>query len=138
VQRQRWEGGRLVLAIREAPALVWRGLRERDRILLDLGADLLVPPLAYLSAVAAAGAVLSALAGALLGRPLPVTWAFLASLAALSAYVARGWALSRTGLTGLRALAFTPVYLVWKIGLVVRGRWRSGEKWVRTPRERSP
>jgi hypothetical protein len=50
--------------------------------------------------------------------------------------VARGWWLSGTGLLGLLGLLGAPVYLVWKIGLMVSPRDRSKKEWVRTPRER--
>jgi hypothetical protein len=51
----------------------------------------------------------------------------------LLCYVARGWALSGTGLRGLAALLRAPVYVLWKFsvgpGAPLHGAW------VRTSRE---
>lgn len=137
-QRQRWEGGRLAMARRYAFELLLLGLRRRDRVLLDLGMELAVPPLAYLAGAAVAGGTLAGLSAWLLGGSLVVLLPWGASVAALLAYVLRGWQLSGTGIAGLRALLHAPGYLAWKLGLVLRGRRDPGGRWVRTPRERGP
>jgi hypothetical protein len=137
VQRSRWEGGRARIARQWAGPLLWRGLRARDRVLLELGLDLAVPPLAYLAAAAAAGSAAAGLASALAGRPLASLVPWLASLACLCLYLARGWQLSGTGLRGLLGLARAPAYLAWKVGLLLR-RAGAGQVWARTPRERRP
>jgi cellulose synthase/poly-beta-1,6-N-acetylglucosamine synthase-like glycosyltransferase len=136
VQRRRWEGGRLLMARQFGLPVLWRGLRTRDRVLVDLGLDLLVPPLAYLAAAAVVGTGAAMAASWLAGRLLWPAWPWGVSLAALVVYVARGWWLSGTGLLGLLGLLGAPVYLVWKIGLMVSPRGRSNKEWVRTPRER--
>ena len=138
VQRQRWEGGRFALARHHALGLIGRGLRRRDRVLLDLGMDLAVPPLGYLAGLTVAGAAISAAATFGLGVSPLALLPWIASLAGLVVYVARGWWLSGTGLRGLRALAFSPAYLAWKSWLLVRGRMNPGGRWDRTPRERGP
>jgi 1,2-diacylglycerol 3-beta-glucosyltransferase len=135
VQRRRWEGGRLRIAREHALPLLRRGLATPDRVLLDLGLDLATPPLAYLAAVAVAGTAASAAAGILLRAPLVAPWLWAASLAALVAYVARGWVLSRTGWRGLVDLAYAPVYLVWKLGVAL-GPGGGAGAWARTPREK--
>jgi 1,2-diacylglycerol 3-beta-glucosyltransferase len=136
VQRRRWEGGRLQMARQFGLPVLWRGLRTGDRVLVDLGLDLLVPPLAYLAAAAVVGTGAAFGVSWMAGRLLWPVWPWGASLAALVAYVARGWWLSGTGLLGLLGLLGAPVYLVWKIGLMVSPRDRSKKEWVRTPRER--
>lgn len=134
-QRQRWEGGRLQMARRHAPTLLRRGLAARDPVLVDMALDLLVPPLAYLTAIAVAGFAGSALASGLAARPLVAPWIWGACLAALGLYVMRGWWLSGLGLRGLEVLFRAPAFLAWKLGLaLVRPRGSRGE-WVRTPRE---
>ncbi len=45
-QRERWEGGRMRLVSEFVPKLIGRGLRQGSGVMLDLAADLLVPPLA--------------------------------------------------------------------------------------------
>jgi cellulose synthase/poly-beta-1,6-N-acetylglucosamine synthase-like glycosyltransferase len=137
-QRARWEGGRRELARRHARALLRAGIARRDRVLLDLGLDLLVPPLAGLGAAAALGLVASSVASRLAGHVLTSTWVWAAGVAALATYVARGWWLSGTGFQGLQGLLFSPVYLVWKVGLRAFGAARPGDAWVRTARDRRP
>ena len=132
-QRRRWEGGRLRLAREQGLALVWQGIAGRDAALVDLGLDLLVPPLAYLAGAAFAGALIAALGSLWSGHVLVALWAFTGSVAALAVYVARGWWMSGTGMRGLLGLLCGPVYLVWKLRLLVSRR--QPHEWVRTARE---
>lgn len=134
-QRRRWEGGRLQLARKVGPSLFLRALATRDRVLLDLAVDLLVPPLAYLGGVAVVGAVASALVSFSAGRPVAALWAYAACLAGLTVHVARGWWLSGTGLRGLGALLHAPGYLAWKLWLVLRRPRHGRDMWVRTARQ---
>jgi 1,2-diacylglycerol 3-beta-glucosyltransferase len=134
LQRRRWEGGRAALARRFAGSLLWRGLLRRDRIVLDLAFDLLVPPLSRLVGLALVGSALG-LVVAWLGGAVPAgAWAWWASLAALALYVARGLTVSGQGLRGVAALAWAPVFMIWKL------RAPSGAPlvWERTPREPAP
>lgn len=134
-QRRRWEGGRGQLAREHALPLVRDGILRADRVLLDLGMDLLVPPLATLAVAALLGLSASVAGSAAYGRTLGATWAWGGSVAAIVLYVARGWWLSGTGLAGLAALARAPTYVAWKLGLGV-GRRVAPRDWVRTRRER--
>jgi cellulose synthase/poly-beta-1,6-N-acetylglucosamine synthase-like glycosyltransferase len=136
-QRRRWEGGRLRLARAHLPTLVRRGLSQRDRVLLDLAADLAVPPLAFLGASAVGGLALALVARWAAGGPMAAPWLWGASLVALCLYVARGWWLSSTGLAGLLSLARAPAYLAWKIGLALSRRDPAAREWVRTERSAS-
>lgn len=135
-QRRRWEGGRLQMVRDHALALIRLGLTRPDRVLLDLGLDLLVPPLSYLGALALAGLVATGVASALEGALVrPALWLWTASIAAIAIHVARGWWLSGTGVAGLGALARAPVYLAWKVGLALTRSDRPRGEWVRTSRE---
>lgn len=127
-QRARWEAGRAALSRGLALRLVGRGLARRSPLLVDLGAELLVPPLARLVAWIALGLVVSACFGSGVALAL-----FALSTACVTFYVARGAALTGLGFGVLRDLAWAPVYVAWK--LVVPGRLP--EAWVRTARERS-
>jgi len=133
-QRRRWEQGRRSIARQWGGKLVRRGLRTGDRVLLDLGLDLLVPPLAQLAGVTVIGLAASAAAAAT-HRAAAAPWLWGAALLAQLAYVVRGWWVSGTGLRGLLALCFGPVYLAWKLATLARVR-RAPESWVRTERER--
>lgn len=132
-QRERWEGGRAGLVRRAVPTLLRAAWAHRDPVPLDLAADLLVPPLTTLAALALAGATLAAVAvGRGWAEPAGLTgWVF--ALVCLVAYVARGAALAGQGPRVLLDLAWAPVYTVWKIALALRPR-ADREAWVRTTR----
>jgi 1,2-diacylglycerol 3-beta-glucosyltransferase len=133
-QRRRWEEGRRRLARAVAPGLLLEALRTRSLLLLDLAADLLIPPLSAVCLVVLAGTAVST--GAfVLGR---VGWSPVAAWGAcglmLATYVARGVVLSGAGLRGFADLAAAPVYVAWKLALRLRG-FRGDGRWVRTMRE---
>jgi 1,2-diacylglycerol 3-beta-glucosyltransferase len=133
-QRRRWEAGRSRMARLHAWPLVVRGLRMRDRVLLDLGLDLLVPPLATLLALTASGLVASA---ALSWRASHLTlgsWLWLGCTLGLCGYGLRGWQLSGTGARGLLDLIFVPRYVVWKLLLILKRPAHPRDEWVRTAR----
>ena len=147
-QRRRWEGGRWGLARRHAGKLLAGGLSRPSLLLLDLAADLLVPPLTYvvLAAVVGAGA---AAAWVLSGRG--AWWALFPwalALGCLATYVARGLWLAKVGPRGVLDLIWAPVYMVWKVILALRpargkkltgsaatGAAGDGQEWVRTARD---
>ncbi|HQR29023.1 MAG TPA: glycosyltransferase family 2 protein [Anaeromyxobacteraceae bacterium] len=135
-QRARWEGGRRQIRRQYARPLLREGLRRRDRVLLDLAADVLLPPLASIGVAALAGLVLAAIA-VYLGSPAwtLVPWAL--ALLFLSIHVARGLQLSGAGVRGAYALALAPAYVAWKLVFAARGA-RPGREWVRTSRVDPP
>ena len=133
-QRQRWEHGRFQLVRSQSPALLAAAITRSSALCLDLALDLLVPPLSY---VVLNIMVLGAAAGAASWRsPSNAPWLWLAAGCALSVlvYVLRGWRLSGIGMRGLLDLAGAPLFLAWK--LVVMLRSSGGGGWVRTPREK--
>jgi cellulose synthase/poly-beta-1,6-N-acetylglucosamine synthase-like glycosyltransferase len=134
-QRRRWEGGRLTLAKRHAAGLLGEGLRRRSLLLLDLAADLLVPPLTYVAFAMMAGVVASAL-WVVLGHG--AWWAaapWAAAAAGFALYVVRGVWLSRVGPRAILDLAWAPVYMTWKVLLALRSSASREREWVRTARE---
>jgi glycosyltransferase involved in cell wall biosynthesis len=137
-QRRRWEGGRARMR-HHGWALLWAALRRRDRVLLDLAFDVLLPPLSTLVLVVALGTVASCVVAAI-----GAGWAAMAGLTmwafsggCLSIYLIRGWQLSGTGLRGMLSLLHVPAYLMWKLMLIVR-RDQGRGMWVRTAREGGP
>jgi glycosyltransferase involved in cell wall biosynthesis len=132
-QRERWEGGRAALTRKYAGRLLRRGLAG-NRVLLDLGIDVLVPPLSRLAVAAALGLLLAVVGGLVAGGFRVSGTVFGASVAAIVLYVLRGWMVSETGARGLLDLALAPGYVAWKIALRLRRRPATSE-WVRTSRE---
>jgi 1,2-diacylglycerol 3-beta-glucosyltransferase len=137
-QRQRWEQGRSSMAKQHVRALLVGAFVRRDRVLLDLAMDLLVPPLGHVAVAIAGGTAVCAIA-VLAGWPLPVApWLWAGSLLGIAIYAGRSVALSNTGIRGALDLVWVPVFLAWKLALPFRARRdRSGE-WVRTPRDQRP
>ncbi len=136
-QRARWEDGRRQMARRHALGLLRRGIATRDPVLLDLGMDLLVPPLSTVGAVTAAGAAAALAASWATGSVLVAAATWSASALLVLAYVARGWQVSGTGLRGLEALLHAPLFLVWRLGIAWTRPFRRPDVWVRTARERT-
>jgi GT2 family glycosyltransferase len=133
-QRRRWQEGRRALRRRWAGALLRRGIAARDPVLLDLGADLLVPPLGALSAGVLAGGAAAAVGSWLAGRPLASLVAWAAAALALVVHVTWGWWRSGTGARGLADLLLAPVYVAWKAALAVLPREGARSAWLRTAR----
>lgn len=134
-QRQRWEGGRMHFARAHGAALLCGAVRARSALLLDLAADVLTPPLAYLGLGAATLAGAAGLLWSLAG--LAATTAMIASipLAILFVYLARGVSLSGLGARGWIDLVAAPLYVLWKLTLLLRRAGPAGT-WVRTERNR--
>lgn len=132
-QRVRWESGRKVMVRQQGFALLRDGLKQKNRVLVDLAFDLLVPPLSYVAlgsvAVLIGGLVLFWLGGT--GATLS---AGAACVSWVALYVLRGWSVSQTGVRGLFALVTAPLYVFWKVALMRRQRAAPTE-WVRTTRE---
>ena len=126
-QRGRWERGRAHLRRQLTAALLREALAQRSLLLFDMGADLLVPPLSSLALALCAGMAAALLAHASL-------WPWAAGIACVAVYVTRGWTLSGLGIAGLRAIAWAPFYVVWKLCTASRP---APPEWIRTAREAS-
>ncbi len=133
-QRQRWEGGRLTLVRHHAGPLLGAALRRRNAVLLDLAADLLVPPLSYVALGAMSGAAVTAYRYARGSGAAWALWPWCVALAGITVYVARGVWLARVGPRVVLDLLCVPFYMVWKVAVALRRVPRKGE-WVRTARE---
>jgi 1,2-diacylglycerol 3-beta-glucosyltransferase len=132
-QRRRWEGGRWAIAKKELLPLAKAGLKEKSPVLLDLAMDVAVPPLTVVALAAGLGSLVS-FVWAYHHSALPA-YVFGLSLYCVLFYVARGWAVSGLGVRGLATIAYAPVYVAWKIGLLFGKPGRAGgSTWVRTRR----
>jgi len=140
-QRSRWERGRFKMVRERALPLVWEGLRDRNRLLLDMGLDLAVPPLAELGALTLAWLTLVLLGTATYLLPHPMAWLAAAALTVLGllVYILGGLRVAEAPPEAYRALVRAPFYAVWKFTLALSGIRRRGagaDEWVRT--ERAP
>ncbi len=136
-QRRRWEGGRGKLVREKLPRLIKEAISKNDGMLLDLALDLATPPLSKLAALIGIGLIVEAQIWRTseqvsAGMPL---WTL--SAMCLVLYVLRGVHLSGLGARGLVVLAWAPVYVAWKLVLMLPF-WRKGKRgeWVRTAREK--
>ena len=132
-QRRRWEDGRLQLIRSRTLLLLREAMGRGGAVCLDLALDLLVLPLSY---VALNVAALTILAGfALLWEPSMEGWLWLGLGCgmSLSLYVLRGWQLSGVGLRGIVDLGRAPLFVLWKVLLMLRAH--ESAEWVRTKRE---
>jgi GT2 family glycosyltransferase len=143
-QRRRWEGGRWALAVRHAPTLVAQALGQGSPMLMDLAADLLVPPLTYVAFATGAGAIAAVAWHRIGGAPAWVLAPWVAGLFCLLIYIARGLWLARMGPRVVLYLLWAPVYMVWKVALALgtrragagdKARAGGAQEWVRTARE---
>jgi cellulose synthase/poly-beta-1,6-N-acetylglucosamine synthase-like glycosyltransferase len=135
-QRQRWEHGQIATAIAQGPRLFAKALAGRDRALLALALDLVVPPLALLSLLVAGHAVASTVLFALAGRAGPLLVA-LAALGGLALAVTAAWLTAGRRLLPLRYVVLLPFYIVWKVpmylALVFRRKRTTWERTARAP-----
>jgi cellulose synthase/poly-beta-1,6-N-acetylglucosamine synthase-like glycosyltransferase len=134
-QRHRWEYGRLQLIRTYTFPLMLAALRRRSAVCLDLALDLMVLPITYVALNVAALLAIAALASWHDRDFMPWLVFSLGCTGTLVIYVMRGWSLSGTGLLGLLDLLGAPVFIVWKLLLMLGGR-KKGE-WVRTERKQS-
>jgi cellulose synthase/poly-beta-1,6-N-acetylglucosamine synthase-like glycosyltransferase len=134
-QRQRWEHGRFQLIRSRTLPLLRAAVSRRSRVCLDLALDLVVLPFTYVALTVCGLLVAALLASWWSPQFIAWLWFALGCSAVLLAYVLRGWSLSGTGLRGLLDLIGAPVFVVWKVILMLN-RHHAGE-WVRTEREQS-
>jgi glycosyltransferase involved in cell wall biosynthesis len=140
-QRDRWESGRYALMRQRALPLLARGLGRRDARQCDAAVQLLIPPLAELSAFLLGWGALLAL-GAWLGLLRnPALWSGTWACATLGfgVYVLGGMAVAEVPREVYFALLRAPVYVIWKSVLATarlfRARQPAGDaEWVRTER----
>jgi 1,2-diacylglycerol 3-beta-glucosyltransferase len=137
-QRMRWEGGRWAQARQDVPRLMRRAVTKADPVAFDRAVDLVIPPLALLVIGLVAFTLLDTvlwwwLGGTLLTVSL-IGW--LALLVGMVLFVLGGLIVGRAPLHAYLALAFAPVYILWKLGLYLKMLYQRSvpQEWVRTQR----
>ncbi len=138
-QRRRWEEGRAALKRDVLPGVMREALATRSAVLFDLGLDLLIPPLSTVGLMVGASVVVAAARAVVfhLWLELPIDALTVLALLPpllLSLYVLRGMQLSGLGWQAPLIVAKAPFYILWKIGLKLKGAPKS-DGWVRTARE---
>jgi len=100
-QRRRWEEGRKELVRRNGPRLLRAGVAKRNKVMFDLGVDLILPPLSRVAVLSVLG-LCAALAFCWWFHALALSvFSFGFAVFAVVSYVLRGWSVSQTGLRGL-------------------------------------
>jgi hypothetical protein len=130
-QQLRWESGRWSLMRTWAGPLARGAVRDRDAVRADALLNMFVAPqsllLAGCAAVTALGAALRAKAAVRLG---------VAALVAQGVFVLGGMAVTGAPAATYRALAYAPLLVAQKLGLVLHlARGRGPRVFVRTDRE---
>jgi cellulose synthase/poly-beta-1,6-N-acetylglucosamine synthase-like glycosyltransferase len=134
-QRQRWEGGRWLLAKRFGLPLLKKAIATRSPLLFDLAMDVLVPPLSYVALITAGGVVVACVFWVFGGASWWAVAPWIVAAGGFGIYVVRGVWLSRVGVRGVLDLTWAPVYVVWKLALALRPSSARRGEWVRTTRE---
>ena len=134
-QRLRWEGGRFRVLRDLGPLLLRRTVAGRSLIALDGAMEVFVLPLGLLTLVAVGLLLVS---GAAAAAGITSGWwpvAFGLAVALIGLHVLAGMWVGRAPTRLYTAVAFAPVYLVWKIVVylwLVLGVERN--RWIRTDR----
>lgn len=135
LQRERWEGGRLHVALATFPKLAREILVRRRFSLIDVAVDLAVPPLALLAMGSTGGA---AVAAALWGADLMPAWSILpwgVAIVVVAGFVGVGLRAARAPSEMYRSLLGAPHFLVRKaLGTAGVLRNRGADTWIRTER----
>jgi hypothetical protein len=116
---------------RRGPKLPARALMERNAVLLDLALDLLVPPLTWIILLDAGGLVgaawLAIASGAAKLSLLPWSTSvfFLRQRTSFG-----GGGVDRHWTPGLLDLFCSPIYVIWKVVLLLKRSERSRDEWI--------
>ena len=129
-QNTRWERGRLALARRHVPRLLVSGIMKRDWPRLNAALELMIPPQSVQLLLTAIILAISFT----LGLAVPLALGFV-TMHFQAAYVAGGLVRARVRPRLWVALAYAPLYALWKGQLYVRALLaRQPLPWVRTAR----
>lgn len=135
IQRKRWEGGTIALALEVAPKFLRRALARRDPRALCRALDLCVPPVALLALLNLA--VLGTAAIFTIATSAP-WWPVLlqsAALAAAGIAVLIAWWREGRDFISFGQLACLPFYIFWKLPLYLGMRRQGSSVWLRPGRK---
>ena len=132
-QRQRWEHGHLLTAIREVPRLMATGLRRMRVDLIWLALDLSVPPMALLVAGWLCSLIVAMMNWFAAGWWLPVAISICAGSALLISLL-MSWVVHCRRQVPWTALVCIPFFLMSKLPIYLRFLVGRQKRWVRTER----
>ena len=125
-QRMRWYGGAFALQKRYVATLAARSVRHLDADAFDKLLELTLPPFSIMAVLSPLLAALRLLGGE---RVLPGVGLWAASWL----YPVAGLALERAPRSAYRALLIGPLYVMWRVWIGGRVRWRRAPiPWART------
>jgi cellulose synthase/poly-beta-1,6-N-acetylglucosamine synthase-like glycosyltransferase len=134
VQRQRWEGGYLAVALKIAPRALARALRLLDLKGVAAALDLCVPPVALLALLNVAALIVAGLCLVAGGPTWPLAVQLSIGLVAALAIAAAWFFEGRAFASALTLLGF-PFYILWKLPMYLGLAWRGPPKdWLRSGR----
>lgn len=133
-QQSRWEHGHMNMMFGLVPAAMLRAVRSRNWPLLALSLDLMVPPLSFLTLLAAATFLLAAAFYLMSGIMLPLAMAALPFAALTSAILLTWWKFGRK-VIGPADLLLAVIYAAGKIPLYIRFFVKKQVEWVRSERK---
>lgn len=130
-QNERWERGRLQMLRHRVPHLFEEAIEARCPIRLDAVIEQLIPPMSV-----PISAALAALAGALMLQSVPLSILAGIGLLGQAVHLLAGLVLVGAPARAYVALAYAPLYVIWKLVLYARALVSTRTmSWIRTARD---
>ena len=129
-QRTRWEHGHLSMILTEAPHLFFEAIKTKNRQMLGLALDLIVPPLVALTLSCVALLIVSFLFSIQLALLLSTVILF-----ALASAVLLAWGFFGRHIISFNQLCYAPIYALVKIPLYIKFFFNRQVEWVRSKRD---
>ena len=129
-QRTRWEHGHLSMILTEAPRLFFEAIKTKNRQMLGLALDLIVPPLVALTLSCVALLIVSFLFSIQLALVLSTIVLF-----ALTSAVLLAWGFFGRHIISFKQLCYAPIYALVKIPLYIKFFFNRQVEWVRSKRD---
>ena len=129
-QRTRWEHGHLSMILTEAPRLFFEAIRTKNRQMLGLALDLIVPPLVALLLACAVILIISLVFSIKLASVLSTIL-----LLALISAVLLAWGFFGRHIISFKQLCYAPIYALVKIPIYIKFFFNRQVEWVRSKRD---
>lgn len=136
IQKSRWEHGHIALMIQELPSLLYQAWRQRDRSLIVLSMDMMIPPLALYVAFLLLLTGFSLSAAWIDERLSVMAWLSVSGFAGLVLAVFIGWWSFGRHLLSAWDLLLSPLYAAWKLPIYLAFFMNKRVKWKRTDRSK--